>query len=97
MIDAFCIVLLVVFASMNALAMVDYLLRRNTLNEELALQREQLGELDHRLGAARVELEDLEFEADLLEVEQQALQAQESCMREVEETHERDAEAGRRA
>ena len=73
--------LLVIFGGLIALALVSYSVRRGALVEELEETRDRLARREAHLQEMREEMDELAVEIDLLELEKRSLEAQENCMK----------------
>ncbi len=87
MIDLIYIAIIGVFAILIALALVTLFIRGNSLREQLAVFCEEVGRQQERIDSLRQDLADVAFDADLLEQEKSALEAQKNCMNQVEIAH----------
>ena len=87
MIDAIYAIIIVVFASLGALALFGHLVRGSELREGIAELRTGQQQVGSRLAEVRAELDDLRFDTDAMDEERVALEKQARCMLTLEERH----------
>jgi hypothetical protein len=84
MIQIFYAGLLVVFGALIVAVGTRHLLQVSALREELRLQRTRRDEQELRLTAAKTQLGQIHLDTELLDMEVEALEQRERCMRNLE-------------
>lgn len=84
MIALLYVVLLVVFGALLLFTLADFWTRYSALRQEAVHLRERQEEQEERLRAMQQELDDLEIDLEFLEQEKASLEAQRSCMKNLD-------------
>ena len=87
MTEAFYAIIIIAFASLGVLTMFNHLVRGNEIRENIRELGETVDDLEEKIEASRLELQDMSFESSILNEERVALEAQGKCLIELEESH----------
>ncbi|MGY8823351.1 MAG: RIFT barrel domain-containing protein [Candidatus Latescibacterota bacterium] len=81
----FYIIIVVVFGVLIAIALTQFLIRDKALNEDLAQLQQHAARQEERQNALREEFDSIALDLQVLEQEKSTLQAQDSCMRKLDQ------------
>jgi chromosome segregation ATPase len=84
MMEIFYGLMLVVFGALIVVTLTNFWMKSSALKEELHNTHQRLDDHQGRLSEIRAELEDLGADAELLEMEKASLEAQETCIRNLD-------------
>ncbi len=84
MVEIFFVVTIIVFSALIIATLATYGMNASTLKEELGNLRDRLAHQALRMEEINAELKDIEMDIELLNMEKESLEAQESCMRDLD-------------
>ena len=85
MIEAFYIILITLFGGMGILTVVTSSIRANAFRDDLFKVRDNISELERRIHDLRVDLQNNEFNSNLVDEEMRVLETQKARLMEIEE------------
>jgi hypothetical protein len=85
MVEIFYIVILIVFGVLISISLTQFLMRDKALSEDLGQLQQHQARQEQRQNALREEFDSIALDLQVLEQEKSTLQAQETCMRKLDQ------------